>query len=436
MGIPRLSSKQKLYVIIGISTSFFVAELVVALYTKSLALFADAIHYLNDLFSFIVALGAIIISERATSPHNFSFGWARAKLIGAFSNGVALLSLGVFVFLQAIERFIEIKPIENPQLVLIMGCVGLALNIISATLLHEHHGHDHGGHGHGHSHSHTRDGDHVENQGHDHSHSHVNVEAGSQSRHSSSVDQDEIPLTPISAHADHRHTIVNLQSSGRDLGMMGVLLHVIGDAFNNLGVIVAALVIWLASPESRFYADPGISMCIALMILATSIPLVKNSGKILMQSAPKGVDMDDVKHDLEKIDGIESVHELHIWRLDQEKVIATAHVVVSNDDMTTFMDRARTMGECLHAYGIHSATLQPELAAQTSSSSVTAAEIDSASSVIHSTAEEPPVAATGAVVSSGALIRRRRPETAAPCQIACGNLCQSLTCCNRGTMRI
>ena len=76
-----------------------------------------------------------------------------------------------------------------------MGCVGLALNIISATLLHEHHGHDHGGHGHGHSHSRTRDGSHTENDGHDHSHSHVNIEAGSRSVHSLSVDQDDIPLT-------------------------------------------------------------------------------------------------------------------------------------------------------------------------------------------------------------------------------------------------
>lgn len=83
--------------------------------------------------------------------------------------------------------------------------------------------------------------------------------------------------------------------------MMGVFIHVVGDALNNLGVIIAALVIWLTSSEGRFYADPGVSLGISLMILVTSIPLVKNSGKILMQSAPKGVDMDDVKHDLEKV---------------------------------------------------------------------------------------------------------------------------------------
>ncbi|KAI2776739.1 putative cation diffusion facilitator family metal ion transporter [Daldinia loculata] len=437
MAAFKLSSKQKLFAIIGISFCFFIAELVVAFSTKSLALLADAFHYMNDLIGFVVALAAIIISERAASPDNFSFGWARAQLLGAFFNGVFLLALGVSIFLQSIERFISVEPVQNPELVLIMGCVGLALNIISATLLHEHHGHDHGGHGHGHEQAqgHEHAENHEHDHEHDHDHSHVNIEAGGQPRESSGdYDQDDIPLTPISAHAEHRHTIVNLQSSGRDLGMMGVLFHVIGDACNNVGVIIAALVIWLTTPESRFYADPGISMAIAIMILVTSIPLVKNSGKILMQSAPKGVNIDDVKHDLEKIPGIQSVHELHIWRLDQKKAIATAHVVVSNNDMTDFMSRARTVGECLHAYGIHSATLQPELETPTSTLSIN--NSNSSRNNISIAAEDSAVATAGTGPSSGASIRRRRPEISAPCQIACGNLCENLTCCNTGAMRI
>ncbi|KAI1775471.1 cation efflux protein [Hypoxylon cercidicola] len=439
MGKFKMSSKQKLCAIIGISFAFFIAEIVVAFYTKSLALLADAFHYMNDLIGFIVALVAIVISERAESPQNFSFGWARAQLLGAFFNGVFLLALGISIFLQTIERFISVERIDNPMLVLIMGCVGLTLNIISATLLHEHHGHDHGhghGHGHSHGHSHAEDSGHAEDHVHGHNHSHVNVEAG-HATDSLSDDQDDVPLTPISAHAEHRHTITNLRSPGRDLGMMGVLIHVIGDAFNNIGVIIAALVIWLTTSEARFYADPGISMGIAIMILLTSIPLVKNSGKILMQSAPKGVDMNDVKHDLEKIPGIESVHELHIWRLDQKKAIATAHVVVSNNEMTNFMDRARTVGECLHAYGIHSATLQPELATPTPSTATTAPTDTEPKQVEEVTANLAAATdgATGDAVSVGGSIRRRRPETTA-CQIVCGNVCESLTCCNTTAMRI
>ncbi|KAI0888806.1 cation efflux protein [Annulohypoxylon maeteangense] len=444
MGKFKLSSKQKLIAIICISFSFFVAELVVAFFTKSLALLADAFHYMNDLIAYCVALAAIIISDSKTPPDNFSFGWARAQLLGAFFNGVFLLALGISIFLQSIERFISIERVDNPVLVLIMGCVGFTLNLLSATLLHELHDHDHGhGHGHGHSHSHSDsdEHEHAENHGHghDHHHGHVNVEAGRQVNGSFVEDHDEIPLTPISAHAEHRHTIVNLQSSGHDLGMMGVLLHVIGDACNNVGVIIAALIIWLTSSEARFYADPGISMGIAIMILVTSIPLVKNSGKILMQSSPKDVPLDDVKHDLEKIPGIESVHELHIWRLDQKKSIATAHIVVSNTEMSDFMDRARTVGECLHAWGIHSATLQPELATPTTASSVIAADNsnDNEERISTDNTATSPVVETGGIVSSsGASIRRRRIEMAAPCQIACGNLCEGLTCCNKTTMRI
>jgi zinc transporter 1 len=83
--------------------------------------------------------------------------------------------------------------------------------------------------------------------------------------------------------------------------MMGVLVHVMSDALNNVAVIIAALVIWLTGSPARFYADPGVSMVISILIFFSSIPLVKNSGKILMQSAPRGVDLEDVKHDLEKV---------------------------------------------------------------------------------------------------------------------------------------
>jgi zinc transporter 1 len=55
--------------------------------------------------------------------------------------------------------------------------------------------------------------------------------------------------------------------------MMGVLIHVLGDAANNVGVIIAALVIWKAKYEGRYYADPAVSMAIAIVILLSSLPL-------------------------------------------------------------------------------------------------------------------------------------------------------------------
>lgn len=61
-----------------------------------------------------------------------------------------------------------------------------------------------------------------------------------------------------------------------------------------------------------------------------------------------------------QIPGIESVHELHVWRLNEHKAIGSAHVVVSDESVATFIETARHINECLHAYGVHSVTLQPE----------------------------------------------------------------------------
>lgn len=59
----------------------------------------------------------------------------------------------------------------------------------------------------------------------------------------------------------------------RDLGTMAVLVHVAGDAVNNIGVIIAGVVIWKASSPNRFYIDPAVGIAIAIMILISSIPL-------------------------------------------------------------------------------------------------------------------------------------------------------------------
>lgn len=85
------------------------------------------------------------------------------------------------------------------------------------------------------------------------------------------------------------------------MGMLGVFTHVMGDAFNNIGVIVAAVIVWKASSEHRYYADPAVGVFIAFMILFSAIPLVKSSGAILLQIAPGGINLDDIKHDIEMV---------------------------------------------------------------------------------------------------------------------------------------
>ncbi len=115
-----------------------------------------------------------------------------------------------------------------------------------------------------------------------------------------------------------------------------------------------------------------------------------------------------MKHDLESIPGVLSVHELHVWRLDQRKAIASAHVVVSDPNMENFMRTAKVISECLHAYGIHSATLQPELPV--------ARGIDDE------------VTEVGSEVTTSRTSLSLE-KCGVPCGSACGSVCEELKCC-------
>ncbi|KAL4812658.1 hypothetical protein BDW67DRAFT_193276 [Aspergillus spinulosporus] len=306
-----ISRSQRLGAAIGISAAFFLTEISVGFYTHSLALVADAFHYLNDLVGFIVAFVAFKASNSEHSPKELSFGWQRAQVLGAFFNGSLLFALGISIFLQSIERFIT---------------------------LHQHHHHHHH---------------------HDHHHSDMEAEP-----HRQGDFEQQRELENKSKHHDHRHMEHEELPifGGHDLGMVGVLLHVAGDAANNLGVMIAALVIWLTHYEARYYADPATSMGIAAMILLSALPLIRQSGLILLESAPNKLDPADVKHDLEKIPGILAVHELHIWRLNQHKALASVHVAMLDHSISEFSAVSRTLQECFHAWGVHSVVIMPEIA--------------------------------------------------------------------------
>jgi solute carrier family 30 (zinc transporter), member 1 len=99
-----------------------------------------------------------------------------------------------------------------------------------------------------------------------------------------------------------------------DLGIFGVIIHLLGDAINNVAVMISAGVFMATS---FIYADPIASAFVGLMILATSAPLVLKSGRILLEGAPIQVDFDGVRQDIARVDGIEGVHELHVWNLSK-----------------------------------------------------------------------------------------------------------------------
>ena len=146
--------------------------------------------------------------------------------------------------------------------------------------------------------------------------------------------------------------------------MNAMILHVLGDALGNVGVIATALIIWLTDWPGKLYADPAVSLFITLIILRSALPLTVAASKILLQATPDNIDLDEVKEDIQALPDVISCHHVHIWQLSDTQIVASLHIEVSfpisEAGGERYMELARMARKCLHAYGIHSATIQPE----------------------------------------------------------------------------
>lgn len=147
-----------------------------------------------------------------------------------------------------------------------------------------------------------------------------------------------------------------LGGRSRDLNVRGAFLHMAADAGVSLGVVVAGLGIrWTGST----WIDPATSLAIAAVIFAGTWGLLRESVNLAMQAVPEGIDPSSVRDFLTGQDGVEDVHDLHIWAMSTTEVALTAHLVKPEPDGDDeFLSR---MGDELHdRFGIEHATIQLE----------------------------------------------------------------------------
>ena len=141
-----------------------------------------------------------------------------------------------------------------------------------------------------------------------------------------------------------------------DLNLEAVLRHSAADALGSLGVIASGAVI-LATGWRPI--DPVMGIAIAMLILASSVRLVREPLDVLMEAAPPGVDVEAVARSVCSVDGVRAVHELHLWSVTAGFEALAAHVVVAHGEDR---DRARREVEFVlqDRYGIEHTTLQME----------------------------------------------------------------------------
>ncbi|MGW5216013.1 cation diffusion facilitator family transporter [Streptomyces sp. NPDC004051] len=116
-----------------------------------------------------------------------------------------------------------------------------------------------------------------------------------------------------------------MRGQQESLNVRGAFLEVAADALGSLAVIVSALVIMATGWTA---ADPIASLLIALMIVPRSFKLLRETLDVLLEAAPKDVDMAQVRAHILATDGVEDVHDLHAWTITSGMPVLSAHVVV------------------------------------------------------------------------------------------------------------
>jgi cobalt-zinc-cadmium efflux system protein len=114
---------------------------------------------------------------------------------------------------------------------------------------------------------------------------------------------------------------------GNDLNMRSARLHMAGDAVASLGVAAAGGVI--LATGGNYWVDPAVSLAIAALIGFQAWKLLRDTAAVLLESTPTGVSSDDIATAILAVDGVDQVHDLHVWSLSSEVHALSAHVVVS-----------------------------------------------------------------------------------------------------------
>ena len=180
---------------------------------------------LFDCTALLVGLHASLMS-RWKPTRLYSYGYGRVEVLSGFVNGLFLVVIACFVLGEGMERLLD-PPNINTEKLLVVSVAGFIVNLIGIiTFSTNHtHSHSHGGHGHAHSHG--------------HSHGNSN--------------------------------------------MQGVFLHVVADTMGSVGVIISTILI---EQFGWFIADPICSLFIAILILISVIPLLKDSAELLLLATP------------------------------------------------------------------------------------------------------------------------------------------------------
>ena len=142
-----------------------------------------------------------------------------------------------------------------------------------------------------------------------------------------------------------------------NINIKSAMLHFLGDLLNSVGVIISSIIIYFTN---FVYIDIIMSVVISVIIFTGGYKISKEAFFILMEAVPSEVDLNTLRKELLNIDGIKNIHELHVWKNDNEEISFTAHILLDNYEKHNNYRIINEIKEKLTVYDIFHMTVQIE----------------------------------------------------------------------------
>jgi cobalt-zinc-cadmium efflux system protein len=142
-----------------------------------------------------------------------------------------------------------------------------------------------------------------------------------------------------------------------DLNIRAAFLHVLTDTLASTGVIFASIWIFFTG---RTIIDPIVGVMIAIFVLFSAFAVIRDSLNILLEFTPKNIDFDSLVKDIEKIDGVEGIHDIHLWSLCSNLNVMDAHVFTNISNMDEIENLKGKIKTKLKKYKVKYSTLEFE----------------------------------------------------------------------------
>ena len=260
-GHGRAESRAKAAALV--TAVFMIVEIICGFAYHSMALLADGAHMATHVGALGLAAGAYWLARRHAGDARFTFGSGKFGDLAAFSSAIILGITALVVAGESIQRLVTPSAVQYGDALLI-ACIGLCVNLISALMLKDSHSHSHG-HSHGHGHAHENHDDH----GHDHAH------------------------------------------GGQDNNMRAAYVHVLADAATSVLAIAALACGYFFGLG---FLDPVSGLIGAFVIASWSYGLIRDSGMVLLDADSNPKRSGAIKAMIENEMGAR-VADLHLWRL-------------------------------------------------------------------------------------------------------------------------